>query len=243
MTALNEPPAGYAELLRILANLPLLVLEKRRRLGLSQRAAADQTGLTFSTICRAEQGYDMRLSTAMELLEWVGRSDIPPAPPAPPRGSSLMPDLLSLNPRTTDLINLTPHAIRLYHHTAPDTLDNDWDFLVLTVDPSGRTARLAERSVALRHTAMESYTQGDVSIPVESVEYGQVVGLPEEQSGVLLIVPPVTALAVLATGGRDDLLVPWRQVRNVSGTVIGCRAFAHPFTAVSSPSPTERTTS
>lgn len=150
-----------------------------------------------------------------------------------------MPDLLSLNPRTTDLVNLTPHPIRLYHHTAPDTLDNDWDFLVLTVDPTGRTARLAERSAALRHTAMESYTQGDVSIPVESVEYGQVTGLPEEEPGVLLIVPLVTALAVLAAGGRDDLLVPWRQVRNTSGTVIGCRAFAHPFSAVAPiPTPT-----
>lgn len=80
MTANNEPPAGYAELLRVLDNLPLLVLEKRRRLGLSQRAAAKQTGLTFSTICRAEQGYDMHLSTAMQLVEWVGKPDAPPAP-------------------------------------------------------------------------------------------------------------------------------------------------------------------
>jgi transcriptional regulator with XRE-family HTH domain len=77
----NEKPAGYDELLRVLANLPLLVVEKRRRLGLSQRAAAAQTGQSFSTICRAEQGYDMRLSTAMALVEWIGAPD--PAPPSP----------------------------------------------------------------------------------------------------------------------------------------------------------------
>ncbi|MFI7106971.1 hypothetical protein ACIBK9_11730 [Nonomuraea sp. NPDC050227] len=32
-------------------------------------------------------------------------------------------------------------------------------------------------------------------------------------------------LAALAAAGREDLLVPHEQVRNVDGTVVGCRAF------------------
>jgi predicted transcriptional regulator len=61
----------YADLLSVLANLPVLVREKRRRDGLSLRAAATATGLSFATVHRVESGEDCVLSHARLLIEWV----------------------------------------------------------------------------------------------------------------------------------------------------------------------------
>lgn len=79
MTAENAPPPAYGELAEVLTALPLLVREKRRRLGLSQRDVGKVSGLSFSTVCRCEAGYDMRLSSVLELLEWIGAPDAAPA--------------------------------------------------------------------------------------------------------------------------------------------------------------------
>ena len=46
---------------------------------------------------------------------------------------------------------------------------------------------------------------------------------------VFYIVPLVTAIAVQAEApARTDLLVPYEQVRNAEGTVVGCRTLAQP---------------
>ena len=68
MTALVTP---YAEILALLDSLPVLVREKRRREGLSLRQAARDTGLSFSTICRCENGDDIVLTHARALLAWI----------------------------------------------------------------------------------------------------------------------------------------------------------------------------
>lgn len=79
MTAENTAPPTYDELTQILVNLPLLVREKRRRLGLSQRDVGKISKLSVATVCRCEAGYDMRLSSVLELLEWVGTPDSLPS--------------------------------------------------------------------------------------------------------------------------------------------------------------------
>ncbi|MBQ1165292.1 hypothetical protein KBZ21_45710, partial [Streptomyces sp. A73] len=56
----------------------------------------------------------------------------------------------------------------------------------------------------------------------ELVEFGHRAELPPTRDGVRYIVSLVVALG-LVPRGRDDLLVPYREVRNSSGTVIGCR--------------------
>lgn len=75
----EEVPSSYTELVSVLEVLPLLVREKRRRDGLSLRAAARQLGLSASTVNRveknegqgdAEQG--VTLSSAITILRWVG---------------------------------------------------------------------------------------------------------------------------------------------------------------------------
>jgi len=64
--------SSYAELIHVLDILPVLVREKRRRLRLSLRDAADLAGVSFSTISRFEEGADCTTATTRTLLAWVG---------------------------------------------------------------------------------------------------------------------------------------------------------------------------
>ena len=63
--------------------------------------------------------------------------------------------------------------------------------------------------------------------PYELVEFGHAHDLPPKQDGVWLIVSLPVALACVP-GGRSDLIVPYREVRNDEGTVVGCRTLAQP---------------
>lgn len=128
-----------------------------------------------------------------------------------------------------ELINLTPHPIRIYSDNTPDQIDDLNDGLIDTLPPSGTVARLAEIDLGQHRVLdVETYTHGVASIPVEWVEYGQVHGLPEQRDDVFLIVPLLIALGVNVKGDRPDLLVPYQQVRNAEGTVVGCRLLARP---------------
>lgn len=72
MTTDEGRPTGYDELLRVIAVLPDLVREKRRREGLSLRKAEEQTGLSFSTIDRFERRTAISSAdTLVALLHWV----------------------------------------------------------------------------------------------------------------------------------------------------------------------------
>jgi hypothetical protein len=112
------------------------------------------------------------------------------------------------------LINMTPHPVRLYKAGTPDRVENPDDGVVMTLEPSGQLARLGESVLG-----EETILTDEVDIPVSLVSYAEVEGLPEPQQGVAYVVPLMTALAA----GRDDLLVPYEQVRNGEGTVVGCR--------------------
>lgn len=114
------------------------------------------------------------------------------------------------------LVNLTPHPVRLYKADTPDQVDNPDHGVVLTLEPSGQFARLGE-SVLGEDTVV---TEDGVEISVSTVSYAEIQGLPEPQQGTVYVVPLMTALAAPA---RTDLLVPYDQVRNPDGTVVGCR--------------------
>ena len=62
-----------------------------------------------------------------------------------------------------------------------------------------------------------------VHIPVCDVAAGTVSGLPEPQDGVLFVVPRIVAAAC---PDRTDLVIPFDDVRDHAGRVIGCRALA-----------------
>lgn len=67
----NIKPTGYAELLQVLDNLPLIVRETRRRKGLSLRAAQAESGVDQGTILSAERGGNLTVANVRALLQWV----------------------------------------------------------------------------------------------------------------------------------------------------------------------------
>ncbi|KOX32931.1 hypothetical protein ADL07_11440 [Streptomyces sp. NRRL F-4707] len=112
---------------------------------------------------------------------------------------------------------MTPHPIRVYADDRPDGLD-DLDLgLRRVIDPQPTPARLGMVPLT------SEYRDG---IPVELVEYTHAQDLPGRADGFSYIVSLPVALGLAMK--RSDLLVPYREVRNASGTVIGCRQLAQP---------------
>jgi len=96
-----------------------------------------------------------------------------------------------------NIVNLTPHAIN-------ETITGQ------TFAPSGEVARVATTS---------EY-QGDFEgISTYRTTYGEIVGLPEAQFGVVYIVSGM----VLAQTDRQDVFAPGELVRDENGKPIGCK--------------------
>lgn len=72
----NDKLSPYDELIDLIANLPVLVRETRRRRGLSIRATAEATGMSFATISRAESGSTLQGDNLTALLRFVGDLDV-----------------------------------------------------------------------------------------------------------------------------------------------------------------------
>ncbi|NEY32047.1 hypothetical protein GTU99_07545 [Streptomyces sp. PRKS01-65] len=115
------------------------------------------------------------------------------------------------------IVNLTPHPVRIYADDRPDGIDDLEPGLRYVIEPEDRPARLGVIPLSTE------YRDG---IPVELVQYGHAQGLPRRRAGVSYVVSLALALALAPR--RSDLLVPYREVRNASGTVIGCRQLAQP---------------
>jgi hypothetical protein len=111
------------------------------------------------------------------------------------------------------ILNLTPHPIRLYDNAREDGLDDLDPHLREVIPPEATPARLATIELG-------------GGITFEMVEFGHAQNLPPRRDGCQYIVSLVVALAL--ADRRSDLLVPYREVRNSSGTVIGCRSLAQP---------------
>lgn len=111
------------------------------------------------------------------------------------------------------ILNLTPHPIRVYGPDREDGSDDLEHHLRYVIEPEPTPARLATIELG-------------GGIGIELVEFGHAQNLPPKRDGYRYVVSLVVALAL--TDRRDDLLVPYREVRNASGTVIGCRSLAQP---------------
>lgn len=116
------------------------------------------------------------------------------------------------------LVNLTPHPIRVYANDVPDRIDPAEHDPVWTIEPSGTVARIGEIDLGTQYLR-------NCEVPVEYIEYRHANGLPDRREDVWLIVSLALALAVT---DRGDLLVAYREVRNLDGTVVGCRQLARP---------------
>jgi hypothetical protein len=116
------------------------------------------------------------------------------------------------------LVNLTPHPIRIYHPDRADGDDNLDQHLMTVIPPEDQPARIATIELGTEYTDL---------IPTSMVEYGHTHNLPPKRDGVYLIVSLPVALSRVPYG-RNDLRVPYLEVRNSTGTVIGCRMLAQP---------------
>jgi hypothetical protein len=110
---------------------------------------------------------------------------------------------------TGHLVNLTPHPIRV---VAPN------GEAVAELPVAGPPARCAE--LVREESRLE--VNGH-AVPVLRLAHGEVLDLPEPESGTWYVVSRVVADAL---PGRADLLVPAQLVRDADGSPVGCRAFA-----------------
>ena len=117
------------------------------------------------------------------------------------------------------IINATPHKITLVSKQGVEQ-DSKKQFLAETVEilkeipPSGILPRVS----------MTNSPTGEIDgIPVESVVYGEIEGLPEYQDDVYYIVSGLVA-AASARVGRTDCLAPGALVRdkNNPAVILGC---------------------
>ncbi|WP_207223618.1 hypothetical protein [Pseudonocardia sediminis] len=118
-------------------------------------------------------------------------------------------------------MNLTPHPVRVYHEKTPDRIRDLDEGLLFRIDPTEAPARLAMSDVGITWDVMDDYNTNYLA-PVRRVRFGQVDNLPDPEEGTWLVVP---LLVARDQPDRRDLLFPTREVRNMDGTVVGCRGF------------------
>lgn len=123
------------------------------------------------------------------------------------------------------ILNLTPHPIRIYGGDVPDRIDPADYTPIRVIDPHRELP-------PARIGTIDLGTQYVDGIPTEYVEYtphgGLVHSLPPAEDGVWYIVALVVAMQQTYVYGRGDLLVPYLEVRNAEGTMIGCKLLARP---------------
>lgn len=124
------------------------------------------------------------------------------------------------------VINLTPHDIIMFKADAPNIVDEPefTGWYLTTIPKSDNAIRLDEKIIG-SFNLMQQIKNVIFEIPIKHVQYGHITNEPPQVQDTFYVVSLATALAVR---GRWDFLVPYREVRNLKGTVIGCRALAKP---------------
>lgn len=104
------------------------------------------------------------------------------------------------------IINLTPHDIVvMIEHSIED----------VTFPSSGTVARLSTHEYTFGGGTLEG-------VEVVRVDYGRLAEEPPKVEDTYYIVSLVTALAMR----RPDFLVPYEEIRDDAGRILGCRRFA-----------------
>ena len=105
-----------------------------------------------------------------------------------------------------ELINLTPHEVRLMSESGD---------LIVAIPASGRIARVSETRVASRTLIIDE----ENSCCSRVIAYGGVVDLLDPEDGRLYIVSRVVAAAC---SERNDLVFPGGETRDNNGRINGC---------------------
>jgi transcriptional regulator with XRE-family HTH domain len=67
----TRKPTTFAEMVGVVESMPVILLNFRRARGLSQRDAAEQLGLSFSTVSRIESGAEFSSVSLKAVLIWL----------------------------------------------------------------------------------------------------------------------------------------------------------------------------
>lgn len=111
------------------------------------------------------------------------------------------------------ILNYTPHKLNFYK------LENNGNkVLYLTLPTQGISVRVFQH-----FGDTEMYRFGDVDIPLKTATMGDIVGLPDPEPGIKLVVSQVSALSIR---GRSDVYFPSGEVRDGNGQIIGCTGLA-----------------
>lgn len=104
----------------------------------------------------------------------------------------------------TKLINLTPHVLNIIAA----------DGSTVDIQPSGNVARVSSISIIVDNFS---------GINVTRQTFGKVMGLPDAQDGVVLIVSRMVKDRV---PDRNDVMVPGAPVRDTEGKIIGANGLS-----------------
>jgi len=109
------------------------------------------------------------------------------------------------NMSTSKIVNLTPHTLCLASATVAGEL--------IEIEPSGTIARVD----TIRELVGTLDSPGG-KINIYRTEYGDVVGLPEPEDGVIYV---VSGLVKSCVPDQDDVYAPADLIRNEDGRVVG----------------------
>lgn len=114
------------------------------------------------------------------------------------------------------IINLTPHDVTVMPVDGADSV-------TFAPHPSG-PLRLATVDLGTKHWELPGMLGDNVAVPVETVEFHHLLNPPPRVAGTWYIVSLPCALAA----PRGDFLVPYSEVRDEQGRIIGCRLLGRP---------------
>jgi len=112
------------------------------------------------------------------------------------------------------LVNLTSHAVTIF---------NEQNEIIITIPPSGQMARCDATRKIIDEIEL---TDCCCRIPITQRTLGGLTELPKPEAGTLYIVSLNAAKAAKLIGRINDIVVPDDTVRDDTGRVLGCRAFA-----------------
>jgi hypothetical protein len=104
------------------------------------------------------------------------------------------------------IVNMTPHPLTLVGNNG-----------TLNVPVSGQVARLA-----VTRQILAPVTVDGVELPVNCPVLGDIVGLPDPQTGVILVVSALVAEAA----ERLDVMSPGELLRDENGGIIGAKGLS-----------------
>lgn len=108
-------------------------------------------------------------------------------------------------------LNLTPHPLYV------KSVDGEY----VTIPPSGDVARVVYDRFPPEQVRIDGH---EIAVAVAGAPR-EIVGLPEPEEGVVLIV--AKAVSDAAPAHRGDMMSPGRLIRDEDGTVIGCDGLTH----------------